>query len=67
MSFIEEQILFSMNLSRNLSLVKTLERRRLVQAEHLAVLEAIRRKDGPAAGRAMRAHLENALERMFGS
>ncbi|MFO0403706.1 MAG: FCD domain-containing protein, partial [Alphaproteobacteria bacterium] len=67
MSFIEEQILFSMNLSRNLSLVKTVERQRLVQDEHLAVLEAIRRKDGPAAARAMRAHLENALERMFGS
>jgi DNA-binding FadR family transcriptional regulator len=67
MSFIEEQILFSMNLSRNLSLVKTVERQRLVQAEHKAVLEAIRRKDGPAAGNAMRAHLENALERMFGS
>ncbi|MGF6534130.1 GntR family transcriptional repressor for pyruvate dehydrogenase complex [Paraburkholderia sp. GAS33] len=67
MSFIEEQIVFSMNLSRNLSLVKTVERQRLVQAEHLAVLEAIRRKDGPGAGRAMRAHLENALERMFGS
>jgi len=67
LSFIEEQILFSMNLSRNLSLVKTVERQRLVQDEHLAVLEAIRRKDGPAAARAMRAHLENALERMFGS
>jgi DNA-binding FadR family transcriptional regulator len=67
MSFIEEQILFSMNLSRNLSLVKTVERQRLVQAEHMAVLDAIRRKDAAAAGAAMRAHLENALERMFGS
>jgi GntR family transcriptional regulator, transcriptional repressor for pyruvate dehydrogenase complex len=67
MSFIEEQIVFSMNLSRNLSLVKTLERQRLVQREHLAVLEAIRNKDSAAAGRAMRAHLENALDRMFGS
>jgi DNA-binding GntR family transcriptional regulator len=38
-----------------------------VQAEHKAVLEAIRRKDGLAAGNAMRAHLENALDRMFGS
>ena len=66
MSFIEEQIVFSMNLSRNLSLVKTVERQRLVQAEHLAVLEAIRRTTR-RAGRAMRAHLENALERMFGS
>jgi DNA-binding FadR family transcriptional regulator len=67
MSFIEEQILFSMNLSRNLSLVKTVARQRLVQAEHMAVLDAIRRKDAPGAASAMRAHLENALERMFGS
>jgi DNA-binding FadR family transcriptional regulator len=67
MSFIEEQIVFSMNLSRNLSLVKTVERQRLVQAEHRAVLDAIRRRDPQAAGQAMRAHLENALERMFGS
>jgi DNA-binding FadR family transcriptional regulator len=67
MTFIEEQVVFSMNLSRNLSLVKTVERQRLVQAEHRAVLDAIRRKDPQAAGQAMRAHLENALERMFGS
>jgi DNA-binding FadR family transcriptional regulator len=33
----------------------------------MAVLDAIRRKDAAAAGAAMRAHLENALERMFGS
>jgi GntR family transcriptional repressor for pyruvate dehydrogenase complex len=56
-----------MNLSRNLSLVKTVERRRLVQAEHMAVLDAIRRKDAEGAGTAMRVHLQNALERMFGS
>ncbi|MDR8399003.1 hypothetical protein NE850_21995 [Paraburkholderia sp. USG1] len=34
MSFIEEQILFSMNLSRNLSLVKTVGRQRLVQPQN---------------------------------
>jgi GntR family transcriptional regulator, transcriptional repressor for pyruvate dehydrogenase complex len=67
MSFIEEQVVFSMNLSRNLSLVKTLERQRLVQAEHLEVLAAIRAHDPERAGRAMAAHLENALARMFGS
>jgi DNA-binding FadR family transcriptional regulator len=66
LSSIEEQILFSMNLSRNLSLVKTLERQRLVQREHLDVLEAIRARDAGRAGRAMKAHLENAVERMFG-
>lgn len=67
MSFIEEQVVFSMNLSRNLSLVKTVERQRVVQAEHRAVLEAIRRNDSAAAGQAMRTHLENARDRMFGS
>jgi len=67
MSFIEEQVVFSMNLSRNLSLVKTVERQRLVQAEHLAVLEAIRGRDEAAAAQAMRRHLENARDRMFGS
>ncbi len=30
LSFMEEQVVFRMNLSRNLSLVKTLERQRLV-------------------------------------
>ncbi|KND56219.1 transcriptional regulator, GntR family protein [Candidatus Paraburkholderia kirkii] len=64
LSSIEEQVVFSMNLSRSLSLVK--ERQRLVQREHLEVLEAIRAKDPARAGRAMNAHLENALERMFG-
>ncbi|WP_321793581.1 FadR/GntR family transcriptional regulator [Caballeronia sp. J97] len=66
LSFIEEQVEVSMNLSRNLSFVKTLERQRLVQREHLDVLEAIRARDPARAGKAMRAHLENALERMFG-
>ena len=37
------------------------------KATKAAVLDAIRRKDAAAAGAAMRAHLENALERMFGS
>jgi DNA-binding FadR family transcriptional regulator len=66
LSSIEEQIVVSMNLSRNLSLVKTMERQRLVQREHLEVLEAIRARDSARAGRAMKAHLENAVERMFG-
>jgi DNA-binding FadR family transcriptional regulator len=67
LSFIQEQIVFSMNLSRNLSLVKSVERQRLVQQEHLAVLGAIRRHDAQGAAQAMRQHLENAMERMFGS
>ncbi|HEY4297600.1 MAG TPA: FadR/GntR family transcriptional regulator [Paraburkholderia sp.] len=67
LSSIEEQMVFSMNLSRNLSLVKSVERQRLVQREHLAVLEAIRQRDAERAARAMRDHLEHAIERMFGS
>ncbi|WP_250466855.1 MULTISPECIES: FadR/GntR family transcriptional regulator [unclassified Caballeronia] len=67
LSFIEEQIVFSMNLSRNLSLVKTVERQRLVQREHRDVLDAIRARDSSRAGEAMKSHLENALNRMFGS
>ncbi|WP_244817182.1 FadR/GntR family transcriptional regulator [Caballeronia sp. Lep1P3] len=67
MSFIEEQVVFSMNLSRNLSLVKTLERQRLVQREHLDVLEAIRDRDAARAAHAMKTHLESALDRMFGN
>ncbi len=66
LSFIQEQVVFSMNLSRNLSLVKSLERQQLVQREHLAILEAIRSRDPQAAADAMRAHLERAVERMFG-
>lgn len=67
LSSIQEQMVFSMNLSRNLSLVKSVERQRLVQREHLEVLEAIQQRDPARAARAMREHLERAIERMFGS
>lgn len=60
------QVVFSMNLMRNLSLVKTAERRKLVQAEHEAIVQALRRRDAPGAAAAMRAHLEGARDRMFG-
>ncbi|WP_425434083.1 FadR/GntR family transcriptional regulator [Paraburkholderia lycopersici] len=67
LSGIQEQMVFSMNLSRNLSLVKSIERQRLVQGEHLEVLEAIQARDAERASAAMRAHLERAVNRMFGS
>lgn len=66
LAFIEEQVEVSMNLSRNLSFVKTLERQRVVQREHLEILEAIRARDPARAGKAMKAHLQNALDRIFG-
>ncbi|MBB3258505.1 DNA-binding FadR family transcriptional regulator [Paraburkholderia bannensis] len=67
LSGIQEQMVFSMNLSRNLSLVKSIERQRIVQQEHLEVLEAIQARDAVRASEAMREHLEHAVNRMFGS
>ncbi|MDR3099200.1 MAG: FadR family transcriptional regulator [Paraburkholderia sp.] len=67
LSGIQEQMVFSMNLSRNLSLVKSIERQRVVQQEHLEVLEAIQARDVERASQAMRDHLERAVSRMFGS
>lgn len=67
LSGIQEQMVFSMNLSRNLSLVKSVERQRLVQQEHLEVLQAIQQRDAERAAQAMRGHLERAVNRMFGS
>lgn len=67
LSFIREQIEFSMDLSRKLSLAKSVERRRVVQQEHLAIFEAIQRRDPQAAEQAMRMHLESAMERMVGA
>lgn len=62
----QAQVLVSMNLMRNLSLLKSVERQKLVQVEHQRVLDALRRRDPTAAGEAMRSHLENARNRMFG-
>ena len=63
----QEQVLVSMTLMRNLSLLKSVERQRLVQAEHEVVLAALKKRDAQAAGLAMRVHLENARNRMFGN
>ena len=58
-------ITFGMNLMRNLSLLRTAERLRLVQDEHRAIVEAIAARDAEAAGAAMRTHIDNARQRMF--
>ena len=63
----QAQVLMSMNLMRNLSLHKSVERQRLVQAEHQVLLAALTARDAAAAETAMRRHLENARSRMFGS
>jgi len=58
-------IVFGMNLLRNLSLLRTAERLRLVQDEHRAIVEAIAARDPDAARAAMQTHIDNARRRMF--
>lgn len=64
-SSLHPHITFGMNLMRNLSLLRTAERLRLVQDEHRAIVEAIAARDAETAGAAMRAHIDNARQRMF--
>jgi len=66
-AWMQPQVLFSMNLMRSLSLFKSAERQKLVQAEHEVVLRALQRRDADGAANAMRAHLEAARARMFGT
>ena len=62
---IRPHILFGMNLSKTLS--KTFSDRHLayVMKEHAAVLKAIATGDAEGARQAMRAHVENAKQRIF--
>lgn len=62
---LQPHIVFGMNLTRNLSLLKTVERLRLVQDEHIAIVAAIEARNGAGARAAMEAHIENARHRMF--
>lgn len=54
-----------MNLTRNLTLSKSPERLRLVQAEHSRIMQAITEQNPEAACQAMRSHIENARRRVF--
>lgn len=54
-----------MSLTRGLSLLASAERLKVVQEEHLAVVNAIVEKDQLKASECMRTHLENARKRMF--
>jgi GntR family transcriptional regulator, transcriptional repressor for pyruvate dehydrogenase complex len=62
---LQPHIAFGMSLTRNLSLLRTRERLRLVQDEHVAILRAIEARDGEGARAAMETHIENARQRMF--
>lgn len=67
LSMLELHMRTGMDVSRNLSLGQPAARRRLVQDEHLAILEAIRARDTGAAKAAMARHIDNARQRMFES
>jgi DNA-binding FadR family transcriptional regulator len=54
-----------MNITRQLSLLRTPERLRSVQSEHDAIFEAIRQRDSEGARLAMQRHILNARQRMF--
>src|SRR5215216_1831305 len=62
---LQAHIALGMNLNRNLSMLRTDARLRLVQNEHTAILAAIETRDAAAARAAMETHIENARRRMF--
>jgi GntR family transcriptional repressor for pyruvate dehydrogenase complex len=62
---LQAHIALGMNLTRNLSLLRTEARLRLVQDEHGSILAAIEARDASAARTAMETHIENARRRMF--
>lgn len=59
------QIAFGMTLSRSLTLQGAPDRQAKVEAEHRALIEAIRAADPEAAAAAMRRHIIAARDRMF--
>jgi GntR family transcriptional regulator, transcriptional repressor for pyruvate dehydrogenase complex len=68
-AFIQESlrpyISFGMNLTRNLSLLRPEAQLRLVQDEHVIIVEAIEAREPEAARLAMENHINNARHRMF--
>ena len=56
---------FAVNLARSLSLTRPLDHLLTVQAEHVAMFEAIEAGDKEAARLAMRTHIQNACRRVF--
>ncbi len=56
---------FTINLTRTMALTHPAERLRVVQGEHVAIMEAVEAGEAEAARRAMRAHLANSCTRLF--
>jgi len=64
-SSLATHIAVGMNITRHLTRMRTPAHIRIVQDEHVAVVDAIRRRDAGGAAEAMRRHVLNARERMF--
>lgn len=62
---LQSHIAQGMSVMRNLSLLRSAARLRLVQAEHLAIVTAIEAQDADGARHAMKTHIVNARHRMF--
>ena len=62
---LKPHIATGMNITRSLSLRRATERVRQVQDEHVAIVDAIRRRDTDTAAELMQAHIQNARRRMF--
>ncbi|MDP2080223.1 MAG: FadR/GntR family transcriptional regulator [Pseudotabrizicola sp.] len=62
---LSQQITFGMQLSRSLTLQAAPDRQAIVQAEHRAIIDAIRDQSPEAAAAAMRRHIMGARDRMF--
>ena len=56
---------FAVNLARALALKRPMDHLLTVQAEHVAMFEAIEARDKDAARLAMRTHIDNACSRVF--
>jgi DNA-binding FadR family transcriptional regulator len=62
---LKPHIAAGMNITRSLSLMRAETRVRQVQDEHVAIVDALRRRDAEAAGRHMEDHILAARRRMF--
>ncbi|WP_158816325.1 FadR/GntR family transcriptional regulator [Methylocapsa sp. S129] len=56
---------FAINLGRSLSLTRPREHLRIIQTEHVVMIDAIEARDKDAARLAMRTHIQNACSRVF--
>lgn len=62
---IQQSIEFTIGLTRVIALTHPMERLRIVQAEHVAILRAVEAGEPEQARQAMRAHLANSCRRLF--